>query len=68
MAAADSTPVPVIPAPASESARGQLLASLPLTTQFQTLRPSALAEYDFFPALPVPASVPLFVWHCSYLI
>jgi hypothetical protein len=68
MAAADTTPAPVIPAPAPESARGQLLAALPFTTQFMPLRPSAPVKDDIFPAMPAPADVPLFVRHCSYLI
>jgi hypothetical protein len=68
MASADSTPAPVVPAPAPETSRGQLLAALPLAVQFMVAHRAAPASELPFPALPAPADVPLFVRHCSYLI
>ena len=66
--ASDASPVPVVPAPALDNAHTQLLAALQAVTSLVLAQLETSAPPPFFPILPAPADVPLFIRNCSYLI
>ncbi len=68
MKSPDSAPAPVVPAPAPDNSRTQMLAAFQAVAHFVLVRLEAVPSPAFFPAPPAPAAVPLYVRNCSYLI
>ncbi len=64
----DTAPVPMVPVPAQDNSRSQLLAVFQTVAGFVLVQPKLSVLPTFLPAPPALADVPLFMRNCSYLI
>jgi len=64
----DSAPAPVAPASTPDNSRTQLIAAFQAVVHFILVQPEVVVPSAFLPAAPAPATAPLYVRNCSYLI
>lgn len=64
----DTTPTPLLPAPASDNSRLQLVGIVQPTAALTSLSPAAAAHRQFCALAPVFAAVPTYLRNCIFLI